>query len=173
MNGVQNQELAWRVHPARERPAAALIALLVIAAVTWSIADLMENPRWAVLPVVFFVFTLQRFFLPSGYRIDAEGVTASSPFGSQRFRWADVRRFRHDAGGAFLSTRRRPSLFDGFHGMQLLFNGNGPEVVKRIEAELERAEARNVENRNPGDDAPSSGTRPPVSGVQTGKGDPT
>lgn len=129
--------LTWRVHPARERPVATAFALIVIAAVTWMSAVIMDNPWWGLLPAAFFLLTLQRFFLPSAYRIDAEGITATSFFSSLSFRWGDVRRFLHDGTGAFLSTRRRPSLFDGFRGMHLVFSGNREQVVERINAELQ------------------------------------
>lgn len=131
---TQNETLAWRVHPARERPAAAVFALLIVGGMIWMVAVIMQAPWWGLLPAVFFLFTLQRFFLSSEYRIDRNGVTAKTAFGSQTYRWPDIRRFRHDEGGAFLSDRRRASLLDTFRGMHLMFAGNREQVVQRIEA---------------------------------------
>lgn len=130
------QDLIWRVHPARERPVAAVFALLVIAAVCWLVALLMESPWWAILPAVFFLLTLQRFFFPNEFRIDREGITAESAFAKTRFHWSEIRRFRHDEHGGFLSTRRRSSMFDGFRGMHLVFQNNHDQVVARIQAQL-------------------------------------
>jgi hypothetical protein len=137
---MQTDALTWRVHPARERPPATVLALLVIAAATWLTVEAMDSPWWALLAAGFFLVTLHRFFLPSEFRIDADGVSARSAFTSAKFRWTDIRRFQHDHRGAFLSTRRRPSFLDAFQGMHLQFRGNADEVVRRFEARIRKPE---------------------------------
>lgn len=141
MTTSQSESFTWRVHPARERVGAACLAVVVVAVAMWAVAEVMESLWWAVLPLVFFLVTLQRFFLPNHFRIDDDGITAGTPLSTSRIRWPDVRRFRHDARGGFLSDRRRPSFRDAFHGVQLMFRGNGEEVVGRIEARLKARDA--------------------------------
>lgn len=126
------EPIVWRVHPARERISAAVFAVIIIAAMIWMIAEIMENPWWGLLPAVFFLVTLQRFLFPSEFRIDEAGVSANSAFSTSSIRWKEIRRFQHDNRGAFLSSRRRPSMFDGFQGIHLVFGGNRDEVVERI-----------------------------------------
>jgi Bacterial PH domain len=138
---TQPDALTWRVHPARERLWTALLTLLVVAAASWLTVEAMGNSWWGALAAGFFLVTLHRFFLPSRFRIDADGVTARSAFTSATFRWSDIRRFQHDRRGAFLSTRRRPSFLDAFQGMHLVFRGNGDDVVRRIESRIRTPES--------------------------------
>ena len=128
--------LTWRVHPARERPLAACGALAVIAAMAWLAADLMEHAGWGVFAAIVLLMALQRFFVPSEYRIDAEGVTVRLPWRTQRYRWAAVRRFVYGARGGFLSSRARPSALDAFRGIPLLFDRRREEVISCIRRHL-------------------------------------
>lgn len=133
------EPIVWRVHPARERIGAAVFAAVIIAAMIWLTAEIMENPWWGLLPAGFFLVTLQRFLFPSEFRIDEAGVSANSAFSTSSIRWNEIRCFQHDQRGAFLSSRRRPSMFDGFQGLHLVFAGNRDEVVARINAGIRPA----------------------------------
>ncbi|GAB4154013.1 MAG: hypothetical protein Tsb009_30570 [Planctomycetaceae bacterium] len=133
------ETISWRVHPARERMLAAVLALVVIAGLAWLSADLMQNYWWGIFSAAFLIVMLGRFFLPSYYSLDDEGISVRNLLGSTRFRWSDVRCFRHDAQGGFLSTRRRPSLLDSFRGIHLQFRENRDAVVARIQTSLPRA----------------------------------
>ena len=126
----------WRVHPARERIVATASVIVVIAAAAWLTAESMGNPWWALLAVGFFLVTLHRFFFPSEYRIDGEGVAVRCGISSAKLRWADIRRFQHDDRSGLLSTRIRPSMRDAFQGIHLLFRGNRDEIVSRIESRI-------------------------------------
>ena len=133
---THREAVTWRVHPARERVGAACFALAIVGATMWAVAELMESLWWAALPFVFFLITLQRFFLPSAFRIDDDGISAGTLLSTNRIRWPDVRRFQHDTHGGFLSDRKRPSFRDAFHGVHLVFHKNGEEVVQVIEERM-------------------------------------
>ena len=79
---------------------------------------------------MFFLFlTLNRFFLPSRYRLDAGTASLSAiPVGSRSLRWKDLRRFPHDQVGGYLSTRIRRSMFDT-RGISVLFGRHGGEII--------------------------------------------
>jgi hypothetical protein len=132
--------LEWRVHPARERAAAASVAVAVMAAMACLSAMLMQSIGWGLLAFAVQAFALRRFLLPSDFRVDARGVTACNGWQTQRYRWSEIRRFLCDAQGGYLSTRRRRSLLDLFRGMHLIFGENRDAVVTRIREHL-RAEA--------------------------------
>lgn len=130
--------LQWRVHPARERLTAALCALLVIALAAALCGILMQNLWWSLLAIAFQVIALRRFFLPSEYRVDADGVTARTIWARQQLRWHEVRRFLCDARGAFLSTRTQGSVLDLFRGMHLVFGKNRDAVIDQIRSRIDR-----------------------------------
>lgn len=140
---IREETITWRVHPARRRVGAACGALLVIAAFAFAAAEFMESPWWGAFAGCFLFVMLSRFFLPSEFTIDHNGVTARYAWRSLQLAWHDVRRFLHDDQGGYLSTRRRASVFDGFRGMHLMFADNRDAVVARIQARLDReAETR-------------------------------
>ena len=107
------QEFAWHAHPAAERTGFAVAASAVVLATTAAIYVSFETLAWSGLGLVVLVAALNRFFFPSRFRIDAEGITARFPLRTQRFRWLDVRPFSVDEHGGYLSTRARRSRLRG------------------------------------------------------------
>ncbi len=94
----------------------------------------LGGPGAAALAVVLLVLSLRRFFFPTRFAVDADGVIADSLFGAQRLAWSEVRRLAVDRHGAYLSTRSRPSRLDAFRGMHLLFGPARDEVVAALRA---------------------------------------
>ena len=136
-----NEIFSWRVHPFRERFGAACFAVSVLAAMAWLAAELMQSLWWAVMAFLFLSASLNRFFLPSEFQIDDDGVTVRSFFKVSRLNWLQVRRFLHDKHGGFLSTRSKGSVFDSFRGIHLLFGENREAVVDRIRRHINREDA--------------------------------
>jgi len=135
------EEYSWQAHPARERAGHAAAAAFVVVVLGLMCGLLMQNSLWGVLAVAVMAAALNRFFFPSRFSIDEEGITARYPLRSRRLRWADLRRFAHDGEGGYLSTRTRPSRLDAWRGMHVLFGGRGEDVVPRIRARLPRGTA--------------------------------
>jgi len=123
----------WRVHPARQRVGAAVLSLCVIAAMAWLAASLMNSIWWGLFAFLVPCLTLRRFFLPTEFRIDEQGIKATNLGSRKSLAWSQVRRFVHDAAGGYLSTRRMPSSLDLFRGMHLLFDGNREQVIETLQ----------------------------------------
>ena len=102
-----------------------LVALIV--------ADPMVGPLAAGGSIVFLFLTLNRFFLPTRYRIDERGVAARYPLGKRALAWSEIRRFPHDQEGGYVSSRDRGGAFDT-KGVSLLFAGRGDEIIPLIES---------------------------------------
>ena len=96
----------------------------------------MHSLGWGLLAIAVPVLALRRFFLPSEFLIDAEGVTASTLWTRRQYRWDEIRRFLCDAQGGFLSTRSNSSTLDLFRGIHLVFGENREAVVCRIQGHL-------------------------------------
>ena len=94
------------------------------------------SPGWAIFGIVALVVALNRFFFPSRFKLDTEGITARFPLRTQRLGWADVRRFVVDEHGAYLSTRQARSRLDGYRGLHLLLGRNRSNVLDHIRAHL-------------------------------------
>ena len=134
--------LEWSVHPLRERPGRAVGTCLIILACGLLVSVAVGDPTGGVLAggaaILFLVLMLNRFFLPSYYRMDAVGIAVRYPIGTRSLRWADLRRFPHNESGGYLSTRERGGLFDS-RGISVLFADRGAEIVPRIKAAMDRA----------------------------------
>ena len=131
-------EFVWPAHPARERPGAAVAALAIIALLALGATLLGQSPWWGGGAALLLVLALNRFFLPSRYAVDAEGITARYPLRTVRLPWSRVRRFVHDEHGGYLSSRARRSRFDAFRGVHLLFGADRDEAIARIQSCIEQ-----------------------------------
>ena len=133
------QEFSWQAHPARERVGGALGGAGVIAAVGGA-AYLSFGAGWSILSVIVLVVALNRFFFPSRFTIDPEGITARYPLRTQRFRWGDLHRWAVDRHGCYLSTRARRSRLDAYRGMHVLFGRHREAVLDGIRDHLAKGD---------------------------------
>jgi len=134
---TERNELTWRAHPARERIRSSLMAAAVILTVSLAIYISFQSVGWSLLSLALLVVSLNRFFFPSRFTIDPEGITARYPFRSVRYSWKHVRRFRHDRNGGYLSTRQAPSRFDAYRGMHIMFGDMHEMVIRRIRESIQ------------------------------------
>ncbi len=134
-------EFSWQAHPARERVVPAVLGAVVLVAIAGLAGVFMQSPVWALFALLVLGVALNRFFLPSRFSIDAEGITARYPLRRQRLEWVHLRRFVHDDDGGFLSTRSRRSWRDGFGGMHLFFGPGSKAAIDEINAHLSARDA--------------------------------
>ena len=142
-------QFQWRAHPARERPGQAALGLALILAVAGSMllgfrhgalaVSLGESVALAIASAIVLLATQNRFFLPSSFAVDDEGITARYPLRSQRMKWSDLRRFVHDQNGGYLSTRGVRSRLDAYTGMHILFGTQRTVVIDNIRAHMQAA----------------------------------
>jgi hypothetical protein len=81
--------------------------------------------------ILFLLITLNRFFLPSRYRMDEHGIAVRYPLRTRTLRWAEIKQFRHDQEGGYISPRLRGGIFDTA-GISLLFGTHATEIILRI-----------------------------------------
>lgn len=129
-------EFAWRAHPAREHVGRAAFGAALIAGLAALTSLFMQSVPWGLFAAAILLLTLNRFFLPSRFTIDAEGITARYPLRRQRLRWAELRRYASDDHGGYLSTRARRSWLDAYRGLHVLFGEHREVVSARIRAHL-------------------------------------
>ncbi|MCL4209519.1 MAG: hypothetical protein KJZ68_02540 [Phycisphaerales bacterium] len=139
--------LEWRAFPAKQRPGRAALGIVIILAIGAMTGGLFHadgfSPATSVgmglLASAILVLVLQRFYFPSFYAIDAEGITARTFLSTLRLRWTEIRRFLHDETGGFLSTRAVPSRLDSFQGLHIVFGEDAPRAIRTIEERLRLA----------------------------------
>ncbi|MCH8315916.1 MAG: PH domain-containing protein [Planctomycetes bacterium] len=129
-------DFTWQAHPARERIGTAALGLSVIGAITGAVGLSFQSPVWAAAALLVLLAALSRFFFPSRFLIDADGITARYLLGTQQIRWRDIRRFVQDHRGGYISTRAKRSWLDAYRGMHILFGTDREAVIERIRARL-------------------------------------
>lgn len=135
------ETVTWSAYPARQRLGAAVMGVVVIALLAVCAAWLGGSYWWGLLTGVVMMLALNRFYFPSQYSIDDDGIEARYPLGRKRLQWKDVRRFLHDSHGGYLSTRSRASRFDAYRGMHLLFGADRERVVGLIAGHCHKNES--------------------------------
>jgi hypothetical protein len=127
---------AWQAHPAREHAGRAAAGLAVVAALAFGSVAVMGAAWWGLVAVAILLAALNRFYFPSRFVVDEEGITARHALGSRRLRWAEVRRFAHDDEGGLLTTRAGDSWLTAHRGVSVLFGSHREAVLARLRALL-------------------------------------
>jgi len=131
----------WNIWLFKEQPVRGLCGLVIVAALTFSVRWVMDSSFWGCLTVIFLLITLRSFFLPQSFRLDDEGITASTLLWETRLPWSRVRRFEFRGRQGMLSTRATPSVMDSLWAMRLMFPEDAAPVIERIQAHLTAREA--------------------------------
>jgi len=144
----------WLAHPAREQPGRAAVGAAWIVATSVVIYATTFDIFWTAFAGLFLILFLHRFFIPTSYTIDEEGISQLSMFGTRRLLWTDVKRFVHDQNGGFLSRRANPSWLDDYRGLHVAFGRETDDVASLIRARI--AKGRVADRREPST-APNDG----------------
>jgi hypothetical protein len=128
--------MTWTAHPARDQRGKAVAAIVVMVAMAWLVHGWVGVPGWgtfaALASFLVLLLALNRFFLPTTFSIDKEGITARYPLRQQRLSWGEVRRFLCDQYGGYLSRRQIRSRMDGFSGMHITFGDHQEDAEQMI-----------------------------------------
>ena len=116
-----------------------MLAIAAVLVCGLMVATSFQDPLTGMLTgggaMVVLLLSLNRFFLPSSFAIDEDGITAAWPLKRQRLVWIDLHGFAHDADGGYLSKAARPSKWDAMlrnNGMHVLFGTHGASIADRI-----------------------------------------
>lgn len=128
--------LNWRIHPFKRdwkvSGGLCLVLLLVPILTTAYVGSLALGIFFMVVMLV----SLSRFFLPTEYQLNSDGVTIKSTFGTQQRNWAQFRSCYPDKNGVLISPFAGPSRLENFRGMYLIFEKNREEVLAFVRHHL-------------------------------------
>src|SRR5262245_62097754 len=131
-------EFSWRAHPAGERVGPAVLGAVLMLGIAAAVYAGTGSPAWGALALLVLTATLHRFYCPSRFATDPQGITARTLLATRRLRWDQVRRFVTDRNGGYLSPRPARSWLDPWRGLHVLFGAQRQSVVERIRAHLPR-----------------------------------
>ncbi len=122
----------WQAYPAKQRVKASIIGGIIIIILGIIILISFQSLILALLAIFVLVLRLNRFYFPSSFSIDNNGVTAKYLLRTQQMEWSKIKRFETDNYGAYISERSVPSRWDAFGGMHILFGNERAKVISLI-----------------------------------------
>jgi hypothetical protein len=135
----------WTAHPAKRRPQDVMLLAMVVLFSAWAVLVSLQSAFLAVLAVVILMFAVIPFYVPTRYRLDAEGVSERR-LGRHKFRaWSDLRRVQIGAGAALVTPFARRSWLDRYRGVMLYLDGaDRDRVLAMLRARIPRQAALTV-----------------------------
>lgn len=128
--------VAWVSHPFRQSTSRAALALSAVFASALLAAWFMESAGFGLLACIIMFFSLSKFFFPTRYLLDENGVTVKTTTQTFTRPWKQFRSFYVDPNGALLSPFAVPSRLENFRGLYITFKDNKDEVVAYIKAHV-------------------------------------
>ena len=123
--------LEWESFPMRENPKKTLLLiaiLLVVFGALWYITIILwETPFFYVLGVLFMLFDLLPYFIPTHYYFYEEKIVIDYHLTKIERRYSDFRSYYVDPKGIMLSTFVRPRWLDRFRGQSIRFSKSQTE----------------------------------------------
>ena len=125
--------LRWESLPLRrEKPAKSILLVVLIVASSAAAAFGFEHWFYGVFSLGALTVSLSRYFFPTRYVLDGEGVSSEHLGLKQRRSWAKFRRADEYREGIFLCPSVRPGRLDSFRGVFVRFDQNREEVVRFV-----------------------------------------
>lgn len=122
----------WQAHPAKQRVKASMVGGIIIFILGITILLTFKSWILALFAIFVLVLRLNRFYFPSSFSIDNNGITAKYLLRTQQMDWSKIKRFETDNYSAYLSERSIPSRWDAFRGMHILFGNEREKVISLI-----------------------------------------
>jgi len=125
--------LRWESHPLRrEKATKSILLVALIVASSTAAAFGFEHWFYGVFSLGALTASLSRYFFPTYYVLDGEGVSSEHLGFKQRRSWAEFRRVDEHRDGIFLRPSARPSRLDSFRGVFLRFDQNREDVMRFV-----------------------------------------
>jgi len=131
-----SDRLEWRVWPFRERPVAGALAFLAVILASVFCAAIGGHVIFGLVAMLVLFGSLNPFFSPTTFRMDAEKVEALRwPVHKVRA-WEDIRSCFVDRRGITLSPFVGRAWLEPYRGLRLLFLGDREPVLSFVRAHV-------------------------------------
>ncbi len=129
-------ELSWTAWPMQRSPVRAIIGLLFIALVAWTLQSWLRTGYFTIVAVLLLWGQVAGFYLPTRYALSDDRVSVRGVVAKREKEWSDFRSHYVDNDGVLLSPFIGRSRLERFRGLSLMFHANREEVVAFVEGKL-------------------------------------
>lgn len=131
--------LAWRIHPAGDRPLQALLVAAFVASTAALSGLVFRDLFLGALALLILSLSLTTYFLPTTFEVDEAEVRVRYPFSTRREPLAKFRSVVPDRNGLLLSPAREHRLAHELRSLFLIVpRARRDEVASFLEARIGR-----------------------------------
>lgn len=127
------EQLRWRVHPAAERRLLAIVIAVLIVILAALAGVWMRGVYWGFFAALVLFLSLEAFFLPSTFELDAAGVRVRKPLSTVEKPWSAFRRVVFDPIGVTLSPFARRSWLEPYRALRLRYPQRGEPSIASVQ----------------------------------------
>ncbi|HCU35069.1 MAG TPA: hypothetical protein DGT21_06275 [Armatimonadetes bacterium] len=131
--------LEWTVWPARRRPVLSIIVAALILGLSVGAVLVYQSPWYGVMVTGGLFVATVSYYLPTRYRLDAEGVGLRTPLSSLRRSWDGFAVCFEDHEGLLLSPSSRLTWAARHRGVYLRFEHNSQAVREFVHRHVKSA----------------------------------
>ena len=133
--------LEWTVWPAGRRPLLSIIVAALILGLSVAAVLVYQSPWYGVMVTGGLFVATVSYYLPTRYRLDAEGVGLRTPLSSLSRSWDGFAECFEDAEGLLLSPSSRLTWAARHRGIYLQFENNQNAVTEFVHRHVKPASA--------------------------------
>jgi hypothetical protein len=133
---IDDLPLVWKVHPFKEHWVKSVAVILFLTSIFTFIQTEYRQPVITLISIAVLVGSLLRYFLPTEYKIDIEGVHYTFLGRTQTRKWTEFKSFYVCKTGVQLSPFPRPHWLDTFRGYFVLLGKDKEIIVNYIRARV-------------------------------------
>jgi len=128
----------WRSWPVRERMAAASMVVGGLVAAGLLVRWITGQTHLALVAVAVLAIALARFFLPTLFELNPDGVSQWRLGRRRRIPWREIRSYEICAAGVLLLPHADPCPLDAYRGLYLPWGQHRDEVLAHLHYYLDR-----------------------------------
>jgi hypothetical protein len=129
--------ISWVVHPAKKRPAIAVLVSAFVALIAIGIYSWTLSPLFTALCTLVLLGSLSGFFFPTRYQLHDDLVIVKYTITSIKKEWFQYRSYYKDRNGVLLSPFATRSRLENFRGIYLRFDDcDRDKVMALVESKI-------------------------------------
>jgi hypothetical protein len=140
VDNLEDLPLVWKVHPFKEHWIKSVAVILFLIFVVYEVQWNFQQPFLSGVSLAVLVGSLLRYFFPTEYRVNHEGIQITFLGRTNLRKWDEFKSFYLCKTGIQLSPFPRPHWLDTFRGHFVLLGKDRDVIIEYIKARIRDAD---------------------------------